>query len=184
MTAGPTSMTFRLVLAGICLLGLCACAGTGKGSADKASGPRKLYVDANLGISVTVGGDWSRRFVSPPPGGDGSYAVRWLLAEGKDHLPDSLIEVALLANPAPADIDSALDLVKKQWPAFEATAIDDSRAHQVELLGHTRRTSLLVRLINLSGKTFQLALITPPERFDSLRPAFEMVSNSLVPVPD
>ncbi len=163
-----------------CLL-LCACAGTRTRPVE--AGPKKLYVDANLGCSVTIAAQWPRRFVAVPPGGAGTYAVRWMIKTSDGGHTGSLLELTRLARPYPQNAEAALQLVKRQWPAFVVTGVDDRTPGRIDLVGHTAHLTLAVHLAALGEHWFELVLAAPPEQFDPLRRSFDRVAESLAALP-
>jgi len=185
VTQGATTW-LRLLAVALCCLLTTGCPGRAGRQHVTDSGPKKLYLDANLGFGLTVSGDWPRSFVTPPAGSVAPYAVRWNLDPG-NRASRTVIEVAVFAAGPEPDREELIRRLRRQFPGFELTAVSELPGRnrpQWDVLGHTGRSTFLVRYLLAGGRLFQLSLFARPEDFDAARSLFDAVTASFDPLDD
>ncbi|TYO99925.1 hypothetical protein EDC39_10185 [Geothermobacter ehrlichii] len=186
MTRTKTEHLLRHVAALLLCVLLAGCLGNAGRQDIADSGPKTLYFDANLGLSLTVSGRWKRTFIIPPPESTAPYAVRWDCAPNNGNIR-VLIEAAAFPGRGRPDRERLMQLLRRQLPGFELTAFSESPNRgrpQWEILGHTGRSTFLVRYILSGSRLYQLGLFTRPEDFDAARSLFDEVTSSFSPLND
>lgn len=175
-------MLMRRFMILVILLALVACS-TGKPQDEALELTKRSYLDANLGLTISIPADWDRKTVVPPEESTAPYSVLWKAPQGQSaaSLQISVLPAGKLTSVASA----ALDTFSRSHPGFNLTArsLGKTGSWDTETaLGHSSRLNYRVVNIAADQHIFQIVCSAPPEKFQHLTPLFNDIINSFQPL--
>jgi len=174
------AMRRLLFTATLLLLGACA----SKPAEDLGySGAKRTYLDANLGMTLTLPADWQRRSIVPADGSLGDYSVLWSAPGGRNaaKLLVSLLPPGNLTDTASRELERfssthpGFTLIARSLGQFGNWTMESA-------IGHVPSTNYRVLHIDTGRHIYQLAFAAPPEKFQLLEPLFDEILESFQPL--